>query len=406
MAVFQWQGVDTKGKKLRGSRDADNAKALRQLLRREGILVTQLLEASEAKAKSRDIDLGKYFRRVSVIDLAMATRQLATLLQSGIPLVEALAALTEQLEDAALKEALAQTRDRVNEGTSFADALKVHPKIFSHLFIHMVAAGEASGTLEVVLARLADFLENQARLQTKIRGALAYPLFMMLMAVVVVVILMTVVVPKVTVIFSSFDKALPWYTRALIALSELMSSYWWLLLLCVGLGLFLFRRWYASEAGRQRFDRAVLGWPQVGRLLLMVAVARFARTLATLLSSGVPVLRAMEISRNILGNTELQRVIDEARSGVREGESLAAMLKQSRRFPPIVTHMIAIGERSGELETMLEHVANAYETQVDARVVAMTALVEPLIIVTMGIVAGGIVFSVMMPLMQLSDFVE
>ncbi len=406
MAVFEWRGINAAGKETKGVKDAENVKALRMLLRRDGILLTSALEESEARVKkSRDVDFGRYFRRVGVLDVAIATRQLATLLKSGVPLVESLSALIEQLEHPELKAALTQIRDKVNEGTSLAEALRGHPTVFSTLYVNMVAAGEASGTLETVLARLADFLESSAKLQGKVFAALAYPAFMMLMGVVTIGIMMVVVVPKVTSIFEDFQQALPWYTRTLIFVSGIFTGYWWLLIILTIVGVVFFRRWYATPDGRRRFDRWTLDVPLFGKLLMMVAVGRFARTLATLLRAGVPLLNAMEITRNVLGNVELMRVVEEAAGSIREGESIAAPLKRSGRFPPIVTHMIAIGEKSGQLEEMLENVATAYDAQVETRVQALTSLLEPAMIVIMGSISAGIAFSILMPLMQINEFV-
>ncbi len=407
MAVYAYKGVNAKGKNVKGVRDADNPKAVRNLLRKEGILATEVLEkAAAAKQSAREVDFKKYFNRLGTMEVAIATRQLAILLRSGIPLVEGLTALIDQVDHPDLKAAFTEARDRVNEGESFADALKAHPNVFQNLFVNMVSAGEASGTLEVVLARLADFLENQAKLKGKVGSAMAYPAFMTLMSVGIMIVMMTVVVPKVTSIFEDFEQALPWYTQVLIFMSNVLTGYWWLLLLLIGGGIFGFRRWIVTEEGRAKWDHLVLKIPLFGNLLVMVAVTRFARTLATLLSSGVPVLRAMEITRNVLGNTELMAVIDVARESVREGEGLAKPLKASGAFPPIVTHMIAIGERSGQLEEMLENVAVAYDQQIDVRVQAMTALLEPLIIVFMGMSSGGIAFAILMPLLQINEFVQ
>lgn len=407
MAVFAWQGVTTSGKEVKGVRDADSAKALRALLRKDGILVTKILEESEARQKAaREIDFKRYFQRVTSLDIAFTTRQLATLLRSGVPLVESLTAMTDQIEKPDLKNAFTQCRDKINEGSSFADALRQHPNIFEPLYVNMVAAGEASGTLEGVLTRLADFLESQAKLKNKVAGALAYPAFMVLMAVGTVSLMMIVVVPKVTAIFEDFEQALPWYTQLLILVSDIFAGYWWLLgLLTVG-GVMGFRRWKTTPKGRERWDRFVLKAPLFGSLILMAAIARFARTLATLLKSGVPVLQAMEITRNVLGNTELMNVIEEARVSIREGESIAAPLKRSGKIPPIVTHMIAVGERSGQLEEMLENVASSYDTQVEAKVQAITSLLEPLLIVVLGGMTGGIAFSILMPLMKINQFVS
>lgn len=407
MAVYAWHGVTTAGKEVKGVRDADSAKALRTLLRKDGILVTKILEEAEARQKAaREIDFKRYFQRVSGLDVALTTRQLATLLKSGVPLVESLTAMTDQIEKPELKNAFTQCRDKINEGSSFADALRQHPTIFEPLYVNMVAAGEASGTLEGVLGRLAEFLESQAKLKSKVAGALAYPAFMVLMAIGTVSLMMVVVVPKVTAIFADFEQALPWYTRLLIFVSDIFADYWWLLIgLTVG-GVTGFIKWKATPKGREKWDRLVLKAPLFGSLILMAAISRFSRTLATLLKSGVPVLQSLEITRNVLGNVELSRVIEDAAVSIREGESIAAPLKRSGKIPPIVVHMIAVGERSGQLEEMLENVANSYDSQVEAKVQGITSLIEPLLIVVLGGVTGGIAFSILMPLMQISQFVN
>jgi len=407
MAVYAYKGIDTRGKSVKGVRDADSAKALRTVLKRDGVLATEILESSEAAMKrSRDIDLGRLFRRVSPMDVAMATRQLSVLLRSGVPLVEGLSALIEQLDQPELKNAFTDTRNKVNEGSTLADALKAHPKMFPSLYINMVAAGEASGNLEEVLGRLADFLDEQTRLQSKVRAALAYPIVMLVVVVLILFLMMSVVVPKVTAIFENFNQTLPWYTSLLIWVSNIFSNYWWLLAALIGGCIYWFRRWRATDEGRKKWDLFVLEIPLLGPLLIMVAVTRFARTLATLLSSGVPVLTAMDITRNVLGNTELMRVVEDARASVREGEGIAKPLRQAGRFPPIVTHMIAVGERTGQLETMLLHVADAYDQQVEVRVGAMTSILEPLLIVVMGVIVGGIAFAILMPLLQLNQMIQ
>ena len=407
MAVYRWQGIDKAGRTQKGVRDADNAKVVRGLLRKDGILATSIEEDSVARTRlAREIDFGKYFQRVSAQDLALLTRQLATLLKSGVPLVEALSALIEQVENPRLQSALTQTRDKVNEGTSLADALRAHPKLFEPLYVNMVAAGEASGTLDVVLARLADHLDSQAQLKSKVLSALFYPAFMAVFGLGVVTLMMVVVVPKVSAIFADFNQALPWNTRLLIFTSDMFVNYWWLLILIAALAVYGFQRWLKSEKGRAFFDLRILTFPIIGKLQMQIAVARFSRTLATLLSSGVSLLTALDIARNVLGNVELMRVVEDARASIREGESIAAPLKRSGRFPPIVIHMIAIGERSGELEAMLTHVAAAYDTQVTARLQALTSLMEPVMIAFMGTITASIVLSILMPLMQISEFVQ
>jgi general secretion pathway protein F len=407
MGVYAYKGIDARGKAVKGNRDADSAKALRNVLKRDGILATEILEQSEAAKKAaRDIDFGRLFRRVSPVDVAVATRQLSVLLRSGVPLVEALSALIEQLDQPELKNALTDTRNQVNEGSTLADAFKAHPKIFQTLYVNMVAAGEASGTLEEVLGRLAEFLDDQTRLQSKVRGALAYPVVMAVVVVLILFLMMSVVVPKVTAIFENFNQTLPWYTSLLIWVSDIFGNYWWLIAALMGGGVYSFRRWQATEEGRRKWDLFILEVPLLGPLLIMVAVSRFARTLATLLASGVPVLTAMDITRNVLGNTELMRVVEDARASVREGEGIAKPLKQAGRFPPIVTHMIAVGERTGQLEEMLIHVADAYDQQIEVRVGVVTSILEPLLIVVMGGIVGGIAFAILMPLLQLNEMIQ
>ncbi|MGB5546625.1 MAG: type II secretion system inner membrane protein GspF [Polyangiales bacterium] len=407
MGVYAYKGIDARGKSVKGVREADNAKGLRTVLKRDGVLATEILEQSEAARKaSRDIDFRRMFRRVSPMDVAMATRQLSVLIRSGVPLVEALSALIEQLDQPELKNAFTDTRNQVNEGSTLANALKAHPKIFLSLYVNMVAAGEASGTLEEVLGRLAEFLDEQTRLQSKVRGALAYPVVMAVVVVAILFLMKSFVVPKVTSIFENFNHTRPWYTSLLIWVSKIFTNYWWLIAALMGGGIYWFRRWKATEEGRRKWDLLVLEAPLFGPLIVMVAVARFARTLATLLSSGVPVLTAMDITRNVLGNTELMRVVEEARESVREGEGIAKPLRQAGRFPPIVTHMIAVGERTGQLEEMLGHVADTYDQQIEVRVGAMTSILEPVLIVVMGVVVGGIAFAILMPLLQLNEMIQ
>ncbi len=467
MAVFEYRGlVAATGKQVSGVRDADNAKVLRAVLKREGVLITQAHEEAAARqASKRNIDIRGMLSRVNVGDVAMMTRQLATLVTAGIPLVEAVAALTEQVEKSELKRVLTQVRDRLNEGTSLAKALEPHPKIFPNLYVNMVAAGEASGTLEQVLTRLADFMEGQSKLRGKVGAALAYPVLMMVIGTVLVSIMMVVVVPKVTSIFASLDRALPWYTQLLMDVSAAVGSAQMLgavsmmvtvtiarkmfavdkegkakrnpvytggSIVCVallilfgysvesvgayavGLGLGLtaslilarFLSYIETPDGKVRKDGFMLHVPIFGSLLRMLAVARFSRTLATLLQSGVPLLKAMEIVKNVLDNAKLEKVVEEAAFSIREGQSIAEPLRRSGDFPPIVTHMIAVGEKSGQLEQMLENVAKAYDAQVETRVQALTSLLEPLMIVVMGGAVGFIAFAILMPLIQMNDFVQ
>ena len=408
MAVYEYRGIQIdSGKPVKGYRDADNAKALRALLRRDGVLLTLATEENERKARTkRDIDLLAFFRRPSASDVAIMTRQLATLVRAGVPLVDSIQALTEQVEKESLVKVLTAVRENLNEGTSFAKSLEQHPKVFPPLYVNMVAAGEASGTLEAVLERLADFMESQARLKGKVMAALAYPVLMSVIGSVMVGVLMVAVVPKVASIFENLGQARPWYTRLLIFISDAVAGYWWLFIGLGVLGSVLFRRWKKTPAGQLKWDTFLLNVPIFGRLNLLVAVARFSRTLATLLSSGVQLLKAMEIGKNVLENSRLEGVVGEAIGSIREGESIAEPLKRSRVFPPMVTHMIAVGERTGQLENMLENVSRAYEADVETRVAALTSLLEPLMIVVLGGIVGFIAISILMPLMQMNSLVQ
>lgn len=416
MAVFEYKGLNEAGKPVHGIRDADSAKTLRQVLRKEGIFLTEVVAekapGSAGKGKggsigSIEVNVGALFnQRVSATDLAIMTRQLATLLGAGVALVESLTALQDQVDHEKLKMVVSQIKQRVNEGSSLADAMSAHPKIFNNLYVNMIRAGESSGALDVVLVRLADFTESQARLRQKVTGTLAYPAIMLLVSVGIVAILMTVVVPKVTKIFEDNKVTLPLMTRMLIATSNFMSEYWYLVLAGL-IGLVIgFMRWKKSESGRPKWDRLLLKAPVFGSLIRMIAIARFSRTLSTLLKSSVPLLAAMDIVRNIVDNTVLSEVIEKARDSIREGESIATPLKRSGEFPPLVYHMIAIGERSGQLEEMLVNVADAYEGQVEVRVSAMTTMLEPLMIVFLGGVVGFIVFSILTPILQINTVVN
>src|SRR3954447_20089959 len=414
MPVFEFTGLTEAGKNVRGMRDAESSKLLRQMLRKDGVYLTEA-RAAEAGAVAgeqktglaREVDVGALFglTGVSSQDLAIATRQLATLIGAGIPLIEALTALTDQIEQPRLKKIMGVVKQKVNEGSSLADALGEHPKVFGDLYVNMIRAGESSGALDVVLVRLADFTEAQAQLRNKIIGAMLYPAIMVVVGIAIVGILFVVVIPKVTKIFEDMNVSLPWTTRLLIALSSFARDYWYVLLIALPGLAYGVRRWVRTSKGRGWWDRTQLRAPVFGHLLRMLAISRFAKTLATLLASGVPLLTAMDIVKNIVGNTLLSDTIEKARDAIREGESIAAPLKRSGQFPPLVYHMIAIGEKSGQLEEMLQNVAKSYEAQVEMRVSALTSLLEPVMIVAMGGGVAFIVFSILMPIMQLNTFV-
>jgi general secretion pathway protein F len=408
MAGFEYRGIEVvSGKTVKGYRDAESPKALRGLLRRDGILLTLATPENERKARDkRDIQLFAFLHRPSSSDVAVLTRQLATLVRAGVPLVDSIVALTEQVEKESLVRVLTAVGEQLRQGTAFAVSLGAHPKVFPPLYINMVAAGEASGTLETVLERLADFMESQARLKGKLIASLTYPVLMTLVAAFLVGALMIGVVPKVTSMFENLQQELPWYTTLLIFISDTLAAFWWLIIGAIVGGIYSFRRWVARPQGRLAWDRFLLRVPIFGRLNLLVAVARFSRTLATLLASGVALLSAMDIVKNVLGNAQLEAVVKTAISSIREGESIAEPLKRSGYFPPMVTHMIAVGERSGQLEQMLQNVSRAYEADVEVKVTALTSLLEPIIIVVMGGMVAFIAMAIIMPLVQMNQLVQ
>jgi general secretion pathway protein F len=418
MPVYEYKGLSEAGKTVGGLLEADSAKTLRANLRKNGIYLTEVLGTADGRvvkgaagasqaAASRDVNLGKLARgRINTDDIAITTRQLATLLGAGVTLVEALTALVDQVEKERLKRILSEVKSRVNEGSSLGDALAVHQKVFGSLYVNMIRAGEHSGALDAVLLRLADFTENQARLKQKVMGTLLYPAIMMLVGGGILVLLMTVVVPKVTKIFTTMKATLPFTTRALIWFSNTLQSYWFIIFpLLIG-GTLALVAYFRSPAGRPKWDRFALHAPIFGSLVRLLAISRFARTLSTLLKSGVPLLTAMDIVKAVMTNSVLADVVEKARDAIREGESIATPLKRSGEFPPLVYHMVAIGEKSGQLEEMLLSVADSYENQVNVRVGALTSLLEPILIVVMGGVIAFVAFSILMPILQVNSAIR
>jgi general secretion pathway protein F len=423
MPVFSYKAFDHKGKPVSGVRDADNLRALRANLKREGQL---LVEAKEASLRAQEageaatigllalispraaLEAWRDRQTADKLQVAVLTRQLGTLLKAGVPLAESLGALVDQIDRPGLKRVLADVKTQVNEGSSLGDAMARHPRVFEELYVNMIRAGEASGNLDAVLFRLAEFLDAQNRLRGKVISAMFYPIVMTILGVIIMSILMVSVVPKVTAIFADTGKALPWNTQLLIGFSNVVGSWWFIpSMLVVGPAAVIgFRRWKRTPEGRHFVDRAVLRLPVVGILARQIAITRFAKTLSTMLSSGVPLLRALDIVKAILGNTVLTKVVEEAKESIKEGESIAAPLRRSGEFPPIVTHMIAVGERSGQLEQMLENVAQAYDLEIDLKMARLTTLLEPVMILLMGGSVAFVVFSILSPIMEMNEFVS
>jgi general secretion pathway protein F len=367
-----------------------------------------VLEVREGTAVSaaRSKDISFRSGRVKVEDLANATRQLATLLSSGLPLMDALNVLVEQEQSQALKQSLAAVRDSVREGASFTDALKTNTKVFSQLYGNMIAAGEASGTLEITLAQLANFLEDQARFRGKLAAALAYPVLMTIIGVGVLFFLFSFVLPRVVGMFEDMRQQLPFMTIALLWVVRIVSSAWWAILIAIGGAVYYLRQYFATAEGRARLDAWILRLPVFGSLVRMIAVSRFTRTLGTLLQSGVPALTALDIVKSVVGNTVIADAINKARENVREGESIADPLRRSGLFPPVVIQMVAVGEKSGELEKMLLKISDSFDRTVETRITALMSLLEPVIILVMGLVVGFIVIAIMLPILQMSSGVR
>lgn len=403
MAIFEYKALDPSGKTIRGIIEADSSKTARVKLKKNNLMLTEIHEKNAAKPGQGKSATASFFGRIKIADIALTTRQLASLVKANIPLIDALSALIDQTENERLKVVLSQVRADVNEGSSLAKALSKHPKVFSNIFINMVEAGEASGTLPLVLLRLADFQESQVRLKNKIQSALMYPLLMMFAAFALLTGIFVGVIPKIVKIFESMNKPMPIQTIIMIKISDILVGYWWLLLTMAVLGFLIFRKWVATPKGRRKWDGLLLNLPVVGPLLRMLAVARFANTMATLLVGGVPILTAMSIVKNIVANTLISEAIVQARENVTEGQSIAEPLKRSRQFPPLVIHMIAIGEKTGELPQMLQNVSATYEEQVSVKVEGLTSLLEPAMIIFMGVMVGAIVASVFVPLIELNN---
>ncbi|MBI3558624.1 MAG: type II secretion system inner membrane protein GspF [Deltaproteobacteria bacterium] len=406
MALFEYKALDTAGKTIRGMIEADSVKTARGKLKKNGLMLNEIHEKSgggKPGTPSQPSAIGGLFGRVKMADIALTTRQLASLIKANIPIVEALSALIDQVENDRLKIVLSGVRGDVNEGLSLAKAMSKHPKVFSNIFVNMIEAGESSGTLPLVLLRLADFQESQVRLKNKISSALMYPVLMMMAAFGMLIGIFVFVIPKIVKIFDSMNKPMPLQTKVLIWISDFIINYWFIVAGLVIGGYFLFHRFVNSPKGRRKWDGLLLKLPVMGKMIRMIAVARFANTMSTLLAGGVPIVVAMNIVKNIVDNTLIAEAIVQARENVTEGQSIAEPLKRSRQFPPLVIHMIAIGEKTGELPQMLQSVAVTYEEQVSVQIEGMTSLLEPAMIIVMGVIVGGIVAAVFVPLIEMNN---
>lgn len=404
MPIFEFKALDASGKAVKGNVDADSPKTARAKLKKQGLVVTEVREKAAGGGGSgvnRQVSL--FGGRVSPKDIAFMTRQLASLVKANIPLVECLTALVEQSENDKLKVALSEVRNDVNEGLSLAKATAKHPKIFDTVSINMIEAGESSGTLGLVLLRLADLKEAQMRLRNKLFSAMMYPVLMMLTSLALVIYIFIKVIPQISTIFDGMGKPIPTLTQVLIGISGFLVDWWFLVIGGVFFGAGAFNRYISTNKGKAWWDRTKLKFPVFGILFRLVAVTRFANTMSTLLSSGVPILSAMNIAKNLVDNVPISNAIATARENITEGQSIAEPLRRSGEFPPMVIHMISIGEKTGELPEMLKNVSHTYEEQVNVKIEGLAALLEPAMIIMMGGIVVFIVLAVLLPLMEMTN---
>ena len=404
MGVYKYIGVNTDGRNVDGIVESDNQKTARQKLKQKGIYATSIIEKNLADVKAKKETLNYTIgKKVKSTDITMMTRQFATLINANIPIVETLDALSEQVENERLKMILSEAKQKVNEGVSIGDALAPHVAIFSPLYINMIKAGEASGTLGLVLTRLAEYTEKQSVLKNKIISSMAYPVLMIAVSVIIIGVLFVVVIPKITVVFEDMQTALPIYTTVLIWFSTFMRNNILYLAGTITVVTVLFTRYIKTEKGRAWWDETKLKFPVFGRIIRITAISQFTRTLSTLHGAGVPLLQAMDIVTNVVENTVIKGALKKAKEDVVEGQSLASTLKKTNQFPPIVIHMITVGEKTGELEQMLKHVSDSYDIEVETRIQTLTSLLEPAMIIIMGGTVAFIVISILMPIMQMTN---
>jgi len=408
MPVYEYTALDAKGKTTSGIIDADGASLARQKLRATGIFPVSINESIKTPEKKTTsiARLSRLLTRIKPIEVAIMTRQLATLISAGFPLVSAIDALLPQTKSYRLKTILAQVKDTIVEGQSFAQALTQYPGIFSPLFINMVRAGETSGTLEIVLERLADITEKQQDLTNRIQTALTYPIFMGMVGTLVLFVLLTYIVPSITAIFADMSQVLPTPTRLLIWLSDFLKSFWWVIFILAMAVVIALHQAKKTEKGRYIWDKTSLSLPLFGILAKKLNVARFTRTLGSLLENGVSMLIALDIVKNIASNVLIARAVATAAQDVGKGQALWAALNESKIFPQLSIQMIQVGEQSGELEKMLDKIADIFEKEVETSILRLTSYLEPVMILVMGCVVGFIVLSICLPIFEMNQLIR
>lgn len=406
MPVYEYTALNTAGKTVHGIVDAASTSVARDLLRTKKLFPVTITGTIARQPGRSLFSGGSLISRVSSEELNLATRQLATLLGAGLPLVSSLDALLKQADNPVLQKALAQVKDAVSEGSSLVQALSQHPKLFSRIYLSMVRAGEASGALDVVLDRLAAFGEHQELLKSRFKSAMVYPIFMALVGSLVLFSLITFVVPNITKMFAEMQQSLPWPTILLIGVSDFLRNSWLALFMGLIIVAFGVARYLATERGARTWDRLSLRLPLAGTMQRLLAMARFSRTLASLLRSGVPLLTALAIVRNIVNNRLIAEVIDAAVTEVEQGKALSLALSGGTLFPPMIIQMMSVGEQSGAMEDMLDKVADSYERDINAKLTAITAMIEPFMILAMGAVVGFIVIAILLPIFEMNQMIH
>ncbi|HVO24982.1 MAG TPA: type II secretion system F family protein [Candidatus Margulisiibacteriota bacterium] len=405
MAVFRWQGVSPRGEVLAGEMEAPTRDAVLVRLRSQRIQPIPAKIKEKGRGLDRELTIPGFGESIKQRDVVIFTRQLATMIDAGLPIVQCLDVLATQSPNKKLRGVVRQLKDEVEAGSTFTDALRKHPKLFDDLFVNMVAAGEVGGILDSILHRLAGYMEKAMKLKSKIKGAMIYPATIVTVAVGVTAILLIFVIPVFAELFGSFGQALPAPTQFVINLSNFTIAYFHYMfgvLIAVGIAS---RQFYRTEAGRLTFDQMFLQLPVFGDLIRKSAVARFTRTLSTLVSSGVPILDALAITARTAGNKVVERAVLATRVSISEGRTIAEPLAQSKVFPPMVCQMISVGETTGALDAMLQKIADFYEEEVDNAVANLTALMEPLVILFLGVVIGGLVISMYLPIFKLGSVI-
>lgn len=405
MTTFAWEGKTAQGKLLKGELEAPNAEAVLALLRDRRIRPIPNRIREKGKGLEREITIPGLGEKVKPKDVSLFTRQFATMIDAGLPIVQCLDILIEQSESKLLRKTIQIIRHDVEGGSTLADALKKHPKVFDDLYVNMVQAGEAGGVLNTILNRIALFIEKAAKLKKKVKGAMIYPCTIIAVAVIVVAILLIFVIPVFSELYGSMGKALPLPTQITINLSNWFVAYYLYLVFAFVGTVVAVRLYYRSARGRMNIDRILLRLPIFGDLLRKVAVARFSQNMAILLSSGVPILEGLAITARTAGNKVVERAIMDSRVSISQGRTVADPLRESKIFPPMVCQMVAVGENTGGLDAMLRKIAELYEEEVDDAVANLTAMMEPMIMVVLGVVLGGLVISMYLPIFQLGSLV-